>query len=117
VLSHGAFIGASIGSSAVAVSLLTLRYVLRDFYPADLRVLGMGWNFASLIISIWTVYAIFKTWNTADNFIEQIFTDEGFMFLLFVTGSIAAFNIWTLVLVSKPLTRKQKQSQHVFYDP
>ena len=103
VLSHGSFISASISACSIAIALLTLRFVLGARYPPELRRLALGWNLTSLVISIWTVYAIFKTWGTADTFVERIFTDDSFVYLLFVTGTVAAFNVWTLVLMARPI--------------
>lgn len=96
VLSHGAFLGVTVSTTAISVALMITVIVSRSHEFQQLRSLALAWNAASLIVSAWTVYAIAQTWRTAKMFQYKVFDDFGFSFLTVVTVVIASFNLWTL---------------------
>lgn len=61
----------------------------------EFQRLGISWNLVSTLISLWTVYAIYKTWQSAEEWPVKIriFDDFGFAFLTFVTLVIAVLNL------------------------
>jgi hypothetical protein len=97
VLSHGAFLTASVGASALAVSLMLFVFETTHERRLNcaLRALAIGWNAASFLISAWTVFAISQTWRAALRYREQIFGNFGFASLTFVAIALAAVNAWS----------------------
>lgn len=98
ILSHGAFVGATIASTGLSVAFLTFAYGQTRRLGREFQQLALGWNIVSLVISAWTVYAIFKTWASAEEWPvkARIFDDFGFGFLLLVELTVTFFNLWTL---------------------
>jgi hypothetical protein len=116
VLSHGAFLGASVGASALAVTLILFVFETSADRRRDcmLQALAIGWNVVSFLISAWTAFAITRTWQTALLYSQQIFGHFEFATLMFVAVALAvalaAVNIWSCVIAVNYVRRNRTHS-------
>lgn len=103
VLSHGAFLGASIAATSISAALIITTYAEAFKGAHKFQHLAIGWTIASLLISLWTCLAIAQTWAASHLFpkSQRIFNDFGFALLTFITLVVAYFNLWTLFLCLK----------------
>lgn len=101
VLSHSGFLGAAITASAISAALFLLPEPKNLKTRRKKNALAILWTVVSLIISVWTLYAIHRTWEAshAYAFNVRIFTDTSFMFLTMVTFAIGVANLLTLLLL------------------
>src|SRR5512147_1642631 len=99
VLSHGTWISASIGSTAISTGLALI--VKEPAFRAIVHPLSFAWSAISLVISVWTLYAIAVTWRTSRSLVSPVFDDFGFIFLSIVTLTVMGGTIWTLVGLAK----------------
>lgn len=105
VLSHGAFVSASIGAAAIATAVAGLSRLAdkRDLHTRRAaRTLAFAWCAMSLAITTWTLFAIYRTWLTANKFAYHVFNTPSFVFLAFVTFLVAVVNVCTLYLACGP---------------
>ena len=99
LLSHGPFLACSMTATAIAISLLIFAYTRTNcHHQKEFQRLAITWNIASSVVSLWTIYAIMKTWQSAEDWPQKvrIFDDFGFGFLSFVALLIALFNLFIL---------------------
>ena len=95
ILSHGAFLGASIASTGLSLTLVVIAFGTTNAFPRKLQRLAIAWNVLSFLISGWTVYAISATWRVSQRYKERIFDDFGDASLLFITIALACINLWS----------------------
>jgi hypothetical protein len=99
LLSHGAFLGATVGSAALAQSFLVFlegSVTLKN----TVRGLSIMWAVASLVIAAWTIYAIAVTWRTSNEVRSPVFHPFAFASLILVVLLVVASNLWTLVILA-----------------
>ena len=128
VLSHGPYLAASIAATSQSTSMITdaFRLLFEDdviaskddkeianngnrrsrprlsrkmtYLASEYVRLAIVWIVVSFVISLWTLYAIAKTWETAELFPEKdrIFATFGFSFLTLVTCIVALGNLASL---------------------
>lgn len=111
VLSHAGWVGTSLAATSIAIALL--------FFAANRileggngnlqiskmsRQLGIVACVTSFNLTLWTLYAEWRTWISADQWpIDQrIFADAGFLFLMVVTVCVGIFNILTWQYLRDP---------------
>ena len=97
LLIHSGFLTASIASTGIAVSLISLVYLEWILYASAFQWVAIGWSVVSFVISVWTLYAIAETRKASHQWpeSERIFGDGAFISLMGVTSLIALFNSLT----------------------
>jgi len=99
-LSHGGFITASIGATAISVTLAGLRSGIgqvNNTFSKRLKQLSIGWAAGSTGITVWTQFAIIRTWQSSATYKHQIFGNLGFSILTLVNVFIGLLNLWTAI--------------------
>lgn len=89
VLSHGAWFGASIASANIGYGFLAIK--------TTGRALGIGWTTVSILLEMWTIYAIAMTWRASRQLQYTIFGDEAFVTLILLVMCLLATSVWTIV--------------------
>lgn len=112
VISHGSFLGAAIGASGLTVAFVTVLYANILSHGKWLQRVALGWGITSFFISLWTLYAISRTYETSLLFPEsqRIFKEFGFFSLAFVAILIGLSNVYTLYItwIWKQTSRSKK---------
>lgn len=97
LLSHGAFIGAIIASSAIAYAFLISGMLSQTVYT---KAMAIGWCCMSIIIACWTIYAIHGTYNENRKVAHPTYGSEGFFALIAIVVLLITMDTWTIVQVS-----------------
>lgn len=95
VLSNGPWVASSIGSTALAVTILVIDRTGEDHFlhgPAIFFLL------LAMLICLWTIYSIITTWRVSRHFQYKVFPSIAFIYLIILLLILFGGIIWMLVL-------------------
>lgn len=92
LLTHAAFIGASIGSLSLATNILSLE-------TSTSKGVGILFSALGITLSTWTIRAIYITWQRAKLIPFPIFRNFDFITLMLIVTLLTLIAIYTLVIV------------------
>jgi hypothetical protein len=99
LLSHSGFLGAMLITNSIGFAfLVTEKTILNE---NGIQALCIMWCVLSLLIGLWTIYAIRGTWCENRKIASPVYGDIGFISLICIVISIMATSSWTISEISR----------------